>query len=278
MLAAAIIVFREILEASLIVGIVMAASRGIAGRGLWIGSGVVGGLAGAGIIAVLAGVIANAAGGIGQELLNALILLLAVFFLGAHVVWMSRHSRELASHANTIGAEVRAGTRPLSALAVIAFLAVLREGAETGLFLAGIARGSNESLGNMVIGGGLGVAAGAVVGALLYLGLLRIPLRYFFTAAGVIVMLLAAGLASQAAGFLVQADLLPPLTDTVWDSSGILSERSFAGTLLHTLVGYVDRPMGIQVVAYIATLALLLILTRIASAPKSAAVSRPAVS
>jgi len=265
MVAAAIIVFRELLEAALIVSIVMAASRGIARRGAWIGTGVAAGVAGAILIAGLASEIAHAAAGIGQELMNALILLLAVMFLGAHVVWMARHSRELASHANKVGEEVRAGTRPLSALAGIAFLAVLREGAETVLFLAGIARGTNESLAAMVGGGLIGAAAGGIVAAALYFGLLHIPLKYFFGTAGAIVVLLAAGMASQAAGFLVQADILPPLSDAVWDTSWLLSEHSVAGTLLHTLIGYVDRPEGIQVVAYAVTLVVLGILTKLVS-------------
>src|SRR2546429_398313 len=78
MLGAAIIVFREVLEAALIVGIVLAASIGAPRRGLWVSYGVVAGIAGAGLVALFAGRIAAAASGIGQELLNATIPLLAV--------------------------------------------------------------------------------------------------------------------------------------------------------------------------------------------------------
>ncbi len=78
MLGTAIIVFREVLEAALIVGIVMAASKGAPDRGRWVSCGIAGGAGGAGIVAVFAASIAAAASGIGQELLNAVILLLAV--------------------------------------------------------------------------------------------------------------------------------------------------------------------------------------------------------
>src|SRR5215471_7121487 len=120
MLGAAIIVFREVLEAALIIGIVLAA-----------------GVVVAGLVALFAAEIAAAAAGIGQELLNAVILLLAVGMLGWHNVWMSRHGRELAATARQVGDAVISGARPLYVLAVVVGLAVLREGSETVLFLYG---------------------------------------------------------------------------------------------------------------------------------------------
>src|SRR5206468_6526865 len=88
----------------------------------------------------------------------------------------------------------------------------------------------------------------------LYLGLLRIPQRRLFAVTGWMVLLLAAGMAAQAAGYLVQADLLPPLGNTVWDTSAVLTEDSLLGKALHTLIGYVARPDGVQILFYLATL------------------------
>src|SRR5271167_909506 len=105
MLATAIIVFREVLEASLVVGIVLAASRGVAGRGVWVSSGIAGGLLGAALVAACAGAIAAAVNGIGQELFNAAILFTAVAMLGWHNVWMNSHGRELAAAAGALGEE-----------------------------------------------------------------------------------------------------------------------------------------------------------------------------
>jgi high-affinity iron transporter len=107
----------------------------------------------------------------------------------------------------------------------------------------------------MLSGGLVGVAAGALLGAALYLGLLRIPMRHLFAVTNWMVMLLAAGMAAQAASFLVQADLLPTLGDALWDTSFLVSDDSLAGRLLHTLVGYVSVPTGIQVLFWAATLA-----------------------
>lgn len=254
MLAAAIIVFREVLEASLIVGIVLAAAKGIAGRNAWVSTGIAAGIVGAILVASFAGALAEAAQGIGQELFNSIILITAVVMLGWHNVWMSSHGKEMAKNVGSIGKEVMAGARPLYALAVVTGVAVLREGSETVLFLYGIASSGGGGVADMAMGGLLGIAGGIVMGAGLYFGLLRIPMRHLFTVTNWMILLLAAGMASQAAGFLVQADLLPALGTSVWDTSWLLTETSVVGKILHALIGYVSRPAGVQVLFYVTTL------------------------
>src|SRR5215475_7399654 len=173
MLGTAIIVFREVLEAALIVGIVLAASVGAARRGFWVSTGLAGGVLGAVLVALFAAEIAAAAAGIGQELLNAVILLLAVGMLGWHNIWMSRHGRELAVTARAVGDAVISGSQPLYVLAIVVGLAVLREGSETVLFLYGIAAGGGIGASSLLAGGALGLAGGIGIGAVLYFGLLR---------------------------------------------------------------------------------------------------------
>jgi len=272
MLATAIIVFREVLEAALIVGIVMAASRGVTRRGAWIAGGIAAGILGAGAVATGAETIAEAVAGIGQEVFNAAILFAAVAMLGWHNIWMTRHGREMTIAANRLGAAVRAGTQPLWALAAAVGLAVLREGSEVVLFLYGIAA-SGDGAAAMALGGVLGLAAGVSAGAALYLGLVRIPLRHLFSVTSWLVLLLAAGMASQAAAFLLQADLLPPLGMTLWDTSFVLSDQSLVGRVLRTLIGYTAQPAGIQLVFYLVTLIVIGSLMRLAGHPTPA---RPA--
>ncbi|HXQ51732.1 MAG TPA: FTR1 family protein [Stellaceae bacterium] len=254
MLAVAVIVFREVVEAALIVGVVLAASRGVSGRAWWVNAGIAVGVLGALVVAGFAGEIASALDGVGQEIFNAAILFAAVIMLGLHNVWMRRQGRELAQSASSVGAEVRAGTRPLAALATVAGLAVLREGSEVVLFVYGVAAAQGTGAAGVALGALIGVAGGVAVGAAIYYGLVTIPMRHLFTVTSAVILLLAAGMASQGAAFLVQADLLPPLGGQVWDTSSLLTERSLLGQTLHALIGYVARPEGIQVVAYVATL------------------------
>lgn len=261
MLATAIIMFREVLEASLIIAIVLGASREIAGRTRWVAGGIAVGLLGACIVAALANAAASIFSGNGQAILNAIILLSAVTMLTWHNVWMSAHGRQLSSELKVVGSEVQSGRRPMTALFVITTIAVMREGSEAVLFLWAIATSGEPSL-NMLLGGIGGVAVGILVGLLLYIGILRIPTRHFFSITSWLILLLAAGLAAQAAGFLNQVGLLPALGNGVWNTSNILSQNSLIGQLLHILVGYIARPSGIEVVFYVGTFLTTLLLMR----------------
>src|SRR5471032_2104358 len=174
MLGALIIVFREVIEAGLIVGIVMAATRGVAGRGRWISIGIGSGVLGAAIVALFAGAISQMFEGSGQELFNASVLGVAVVMLMWHNAWMARHGREIAAEMKSIGTAVSEGAKPLTALAIVVGLAVLREGSEVVLFLYGImAQGTSGAA--LLVGGLLGIAAGAASTGLTYAGLLAIP-------------------------------------------------------------------------------------------------------
>jgi high-affinity iron transporter len=275
MLATAVIIFREVLEAALIIAIVLGASRGIAGRGRWISAGIGLGLLGASIVAIMANVASSEFSGNGQAILNAVILLSAVAMLTWHNVWMSAHGRQLSSQVKAVGLEVQSGQRPLAALLIITMVAVMREGSEAVLFLWAIAAGGEHGL-NMVMGGLGGVIAGTMVGLLLYIGLLRIPVRHFFSITSWLILLLASGLAAQAAGFLNQTGLLPSLGNGVWNTSGILNQSSLVGQLLHILVGYIARPSGIQIVFYIGTFLTILTLMRAYGGRQVKAAGNPA--
>jgi high-affinity iron transporter len=263
MLGALIIVFREVIEAGLIIGIVLAATRGVPTRGRWVSSGVVGGLLGASVVAVFAGAISDAFQGAGQELFNASVLSIAVIMLMWHNAWMARHGREIAAEMRTIGVAVSEGAKPLTALAIVVGLAVLREGSEVVLFLYGImASGTSGSA--LLVGGLLGIAAGAGFTALTYFGLLAIPTRYIFSVTSWLIALLAAGMASQAVQFLNNAGLVVALDRTIWDTSWMLSEGSIFGRMLHALIGYTERPTEMQLIVYIGILLAMYVLMRIA--------------
>jgi high-affinity iron transporter len=254
-----IIVFRETLEAALIIGIIAAATRGVPRRSYWVGAGVAAGLFGSAFVAAATEQIAQMASGLGQELFNAGILGIAVVMLAWHNIWMSTHGSQLALDASTAGRAIGDGKRECSVLFVIIALAVLREGAETVLFLYGIAAAGGQNTQTMLAGGILGLAGGAAVGWALYAGLLRIPLRWFFNVTSVLVLLLAAGMASQAARLLIQADILPSLASPLWDTSAWLPPDSVVGTLLHGLAGYDARPAGMQILFFTVVLVAIVI-------------------
>ena len=258
MFGPAIIIFRETLEAALVLGIVAAATRGVDRRGLWLFLGVLAGLVGSGVIAGLTETIAEWADGSGQELFNAAVLGIAVLMLAWHHIWMASHGAELARDARQVGTAVKEGQRELSAIAILVALTVLREGAESVLFLHGMATGGNSSVTDIIGGGALGLAGGTAMGMIMYLGLMRIPLRWFFSVTGALLVLLAAGLSGQMARFLIQADVLPALATPLWDTTALLSTKSLLGSILHVLVGYESAPSGMQILFYAGTLTAIL--------------------
>jgi high-affinity iron transporter len=262
MLAAALIVFREVLEAGLIVGVVLAATEGLAARGRWIAGGAAAGVVGASLVALLAQQLSDLFAGSGQNAFNAAILIAAVLMLSWHILWMSRHAREMVRDVRSLGAKIAAGQSTLLAMASVVAIAVLREGSEVVLFLFGVASAGGTSPAMMLAGGALGVAGGGALSWLIYRGLLAIPTARLFTVTNALVALLAAGMAGQAAVYLAQANWIPSLGDQLWDTSRLLADDSLPGRALHALVGYSDRPMGVQVLAYLAVLFVLVALGR----------------
>jgi high-affinity iron transporter len=267
MFAALIIVFREMIEAGLIVGIVLAASRGVRGRGRMVGGGIAGGVLGACLLALFAGRLAALFEGAGQELFQACVLFAAVAMLTWHNVWMASHGRDMARELRAIGRSVTAGERPPMALAVVVGIAVLREGSEVVLFLYGVLASGGTSAAGVAAGGALGVLAGAGVTALMYLGLLAIPAGRLFSTTAWLITLLAAGMAAQGAAFLQQGGFIEAWQRPLWDTSWLLAEDSIAGRLAHTLVGYTDQPDGLQALAWLLTVAGIFLLGRAVRRP-----------
>jgi high-affinity iron transporter len=263
MLAALIIVFREVFEAGLIIGIVLAVTGSVAHRNRWIGGGVLAGAAAACVVAAFAGALSQLFAGMGQELFNAAILGVAVIMLTWHNVWMARHGREMAVEMRAVGKAVADGSKSLLALAVVVGVAVLREGTEVALFLYGVVASDGGPALSLAAGGLIGLALGAAVCLLTYFGLMRIPQRALFAATTVLITLLAAGMAAQAVAFLERANWLSALDNVIWDSGWLLSDKSIGGRALHTLVGYTDQPTAMQLLAYVAVLLTTVVLMRL---------------
>lgn len=251
MLATFIIVFREALEAMLVVGIATAAAREVKIGYRWIYGGVAGGVVAAIIVALFAEFIAALASGIGQEVLNATILITAATLMVWTAVWMSNHGKEVSNNIHRACQQQENGSAHWI-LATVVGLAVAREGAEVVLFLYGVAASSNSESGAMLIGAAMGLLLGISVAIGIYRSLAYLPIRHLFTVTTWLIVLLAAGMASQGISFLVMVDLLPAWGQTVWDTSSILPEHTVIGQLLHALMGYEDRPSGLQAAVFFA--------------------------
>jgi len=260
MFAAALIVFRESLEAALFVGIVAAATRQLAGRGRWLAAGVGLGAVGALFLAFIAQRVSGWLDGLGQDVINIAVLSVALAMLLWHCIWVTTHSGATAGEARQLGVSVRDGRRTPWALLTAVALAVLREGAETVLFVGGaLAGGAGAGPGEVVLSCVMGVALGAAVGWLIYSGLSRVPARHLFATTHVLIAILAASIAGQLVKALAQAGLIERWTAPIWDTSNALAPDSALGTFLHALVGYEAQPSAAQLASYVGVLALIFV-------------------
>ena len=250
MTSALVIVFREMLEMALVLGVLYAATKGMRQSRQWIGLGVGAGVIGALLFALFMEEVEGSFDGDGEFIFNAAILGIASLLIAWTVVWMSSHGREMAQKMRRVGQSVMDGDAPRTALAVVAAAAVLREGGEAVFFLFGAAQTVQQDGTSVLMGAALGVLLGALTGYVIYRGLVKIPLRHLFGVIGWMLIVLAAGMASQAADNLVMIDMLPALVDPLWDTSAMLSESSMMGEVLHVMMGYSDQPSGMQMLVF----------------------------
>ena len=275
MLSTLIIVFREVLEAMLVVGIATAAAREVHISTRWIYAGIAGGLITALIVAMFADLLATSMSGMGQELFNASVLLSAAFLMAWTAIWMGKHGREVSSRIRQVCQQDESKSTPFI-LATVVALAVAREGAEVVLFLHGVAASETGESTDMLAGAAIGILLGVLLAVALYRSLVHIPVRYVFAVVTALIVLLAAGMASQGVAYLVMIDVLPALGQTLWNTSGIISQHGWFGQLLHALMGYDDRPSGMQVLVFVGVMSFTWLAIRwqkkvMKAAPKKAA-------
>ncbi|MGC8828030.1 MAG: FTR1 family iron permease, partial [Anaerolineae bacterium] len=137
-------------------------------------------------------------------------------------------------------------------LFALAFIAVVREGIETVLFLTAAAFQANSQ--QVIAGGlfGLGIAIG--IGWLLFAAGRRINIRIFFRATGILLLLVAAGLLAHGVHELQETSLLPTFIEHLWDINPVLDENGPLGSFLKALFGYNGNPSLLEVIVYTAYL------------------------
>ena len=259
MTAAFFLMLREGLEAALIVGIIAAYLVKTGRRDALpaIAVGVIAALAlsvGAGL--VVATTVGNLPLG-PRAMIEGIAAFAAVIVLTWMLFWMRRQGRAMKGELEAgVDKAIQAGST--WALASLAFIAVVREGLETVLFLFAI--GSSESsVGPLLLASFAGLAVAVAIGYGIFAMGVRIDLRRFFTITGVVLIFVSAGLVSYGIAEFVEAGLLPA-TPVAFDLHGVLPETGPIGSLLAGLFGYRDSPTVLQVLGYLAYLIPVLIL------------------
>lgn len=251
-----VITLREGFEAALLLGIVYAYLEKTGGRRdfRWVTLGAAAGvLASVGLgaaIATLSGPLLE----LGPDVIGIAVIFAAVGLLTWHGWWMQRNARAIRGDVERRLDAARA-TRRLWPLALIAFVGVFREGAESVLFLWGLLTQMASAAGwGGLAGGVLGVAAASALGVAVYRGGRRVSVGGFFTVTSVLLLLVASGLFGTGVGRLQGLGVLPQ-TSVLWDTSSFLDDRGIVGSLLAGLLGYRARPTGVEAASHLVYLA-----------------------
>ncbi len=258
MLASLLITLREGLEAALIIGIILAYLAKTGSRQsfkpIWLGTS----------LAVLVSLIVGAAiyllagefSGRAEEIFEGLAMFVAVGVLTWMIFWMRKQAVNIKAHLETQIQSILISGSSLG-LVILAFVVVVREGIETVLFLFAATRVA-ESPVLFTVGGFLGLAIAIVIGYSIYKGATRLNLRIFFNVTSLVLIFFAAGLLAYGIHEFIEAGIIPPLVDPVWDINHILPEKSTFGLFLKAILGYNANPSLIEVIAYPLYLALAL--------------------
>ncbi|MEA3501481.1 MAG: iron uptake transporter permease EfeU [Actinomycetota bacterium] len=249
-MSAFLVMLREGVEAAIIVAILLAYLNRIGRRSesRWVWAGTVAAI----LVSLVAGVVLwNTVGGLegdAEELVEGVIALVAAGLLTWMIFWMGQQAQNLKGHIHSqVDTAIAAGGA--TALATIAFVAVVREGIEASLFLISTTVGA-EASSTQIVGGLLGLTAALAIGVLFYAGSSRIDLRAFFRLTGVLIILFAAGLVSKGIHEFQELGLLPTLSEHVWDLRILDPSAGTAGRFLGSLFGWTPRPSLLMAIAY----------------------------
>ncbi|MBS3069197.1 FTR1 family protein [Candidatus Micrarchaeota archaeon] len=246
MLAEFVITFRETLEAALVVGIVLAflgkTKKPEYSVHVYLGVGA--GIVLSALFGLFLASVPSALEGASEEIFEGSIMALAALFVAWMIIWMKGQKNVAGKIEESARKHVDAGYG--LGLATFVFLAVFREGFETAVFLASAYYQSSSI---SVLGAVLGVAGAVALGFLMFEFAVKVNLKLFFNLSGLLLILFAGGLLLQAVHEFEEAGVLVE-GSPIWNTEGLLSQGSTAGTFLKSLFGYASRPTLLQLIAY----------------------------
>ena len=254
MLPAFLLALREGLEAALIVGIVLGVLRKLGHNrqqvSVW--QGAVAAIAVSLVAALLLYAVGLKMEGAAEQIFEGVTMLLAAAILTWMIFWMQTQGRRINRELETGVRQAvsgMGGNKGHWALFSVAFIAVLREGIETALFLTAttFTAGGQATL----LGALLGLSAAAALGYILFATTRQLNVKRFFQVTSVLLILFAAGLVAHSIHEFNEVGWIPAVVEHLWDTNGLLDENSGLGLILKALFGYNGNPSLTEVLGYV---------------------------
>jgi high-affinity iron transporter len=253
MLTIGLILFREILEISLLLSLVVAATKDFSQRSLAISIGCVIGITASIIFGLLITEISNSFEGRGQELFEICILLLSIILIFITINWIRKDTRLKKEEWYTCLSE----KKKFLTISLITSLMILREGIEIFLFIYGAFLSKQVNSFHIILGVTYGIALGVPFNWALYYGLINVSRKYLFNITTWLLTFLAAGMGSRIGNLLISIDLLSFEPKPLWNSSFLISNYSVVGRMLGNIFGYNAKPNLVEIIFYITTISFL---------------------
>ena len=258
MISSFIIIFRETLEAALIIGILLSYLNKT-GQSKY--NPIIYLSTAAGIIISIIGayIFTNLAGGFegrAEEIFEGIVMLIGALLLTTMIFWMIKQQHSASEIEEKAKRYISKGK--LLSLALLVFVSVLREGIESVIFLSAL----NFSSGSSITGASLGFIAAVILGFLIFAGSKKISLKLLFSTTNILLILFAAGLVAHGIHELQEAFLLPVFIEHLWDINNLFHEKGTLGSIAKGLFGYNGNPSLIEVAAYSSYIVLAVVLWR----------------
>jgi len=268
MIPSFIIIFRETLEAALVVGIILSYLVRIEqtkyNNVVYVGviSGIVASIIGALLFTSIAGGFTGRA----EEIFEGITMLFGALLLTTMILWMMKQKHIAMELEHRVATELSQSHK--FGLFSLVFIAVLREGIETVIFL-GASRFASTN--NTMIGALAGITAAIFLGYAMFIGSMKINIKKFFNITSILLILFAAGLVAHGVHEFQESIIIPTIIEQVWDinppinpgdSYPLLHEKGYIGSILKGLFGYNGNPSLIEVLSYLVYLALVFVLWR----------------
>lgn len=249
----ALVVFRECLEISMVLGIICAATKSIQNFVIYITAGIMSGIITAAILAFFITKLTSSFSGFGEEFVDVGIIMLTVVIIGVTAIWVKKYAANMHNKMSDLSNKMERGTTPKIILTAVVATTILREVTEMILYMHALAVSSEFSPTDYILGFGSGIIMGIAVSVGIYYGLSKIALKYLFSISFKLLVLVASSLAAEAAGILTSIGYLDVGNEPLWDSSWLISDSSMIGQVLKMLVGYNAQPNAMQIIFFVIT-------------------------
>jgi high-affinity iron transporter len=266
MIAIAIAVFREFLEISIFLSFFGVISKNIKDFRILFTAGLLSGIFGAFIIAFFTDHISESLDGMGQEVFDAIIILVTVVMIISTLVWMKNHSKKIKASVIEIGESYDSSNASKFMLVSLIASTIFREGAEIVLIVHSISSVQGDHATVYLKGFLIGASAGLAVGVAIFYGLFRYAAKYIFSICSFLMTFIAAGLSAEASKKLISTGYINALSEKLWDTSFIIPDESIVGKILKIFFGYTSKPTAMEFVFYFGTLLIILLSEKIFSA------------